>query len=80
MNRFLFGRHFAGTECSRVLFMPSSRCTRFRLLADLPLDVAFKSITYRLAVAEVPVSGLWQLRATWPGGYWLYVYPAARNQ
>jgi hypothetical protein len=51
--------------------MPTPRAARFRLLAELPLEVAFKSITYRLAIACVPVSGLWQLEAHWPGGYWL---------
>jgi hypothetical protein len=51
--------------------MPTPRAARFRLLAELPLEVAFKSITYRLEIAEVPVSGLWQLEARWPGGYWL---------
>ena len=44
--------------------MPPARVTRFRLLADLPLDVAFKSVTYRLATVEVPLSGLWQLKAS----------------
>jgi hypothetical protein len=33
--------------------MPSSRESRFRLLADLPLEIAFKSVTYRLAIARV---------------------------
>lgn len=35
--------------------------TRFRLLADLPVEVAFKSITYWLVIAQVPVSGMWRL-------------------
>jgi hypothetical protein len=52
----------------------STSRTRFRLLAELPLDVAFKSITYRLEVTQVPVSGMWQLRASWSGGYWLCAY------
>jgi hypothetical protein len=51
--------------------MPSHRSTRIRLVAALPLEVAFKSITYRLAIAQVPVSGMWQLEARWAGGYWL---------
>jgi hypothetical protein len=33
--------------------MPSPHRTRFRLLADLPFDVTFKSVTYRLAIAQV---------------------------
>ncbi|HUJ44062.1 MAG TPA: hypothetical protein VLW52_10680 [Opitutaceae bacterium] len=33
--------------------MPSPRPTRFRLLADLPLEVAFKGITYRLEIVQV---------------------------
>jgi hypothetical protein len=49
----------------------SYRAIRFRLLADLPLEVPFKSITYRLAIARVPASGLWQFEARWPGGHWL---------
>ena len=44
---------------------------RSRLLAPLPLAVIFKSVTYWLEVVQVPVSGRWQLRASWPSGYWL---------
>ena len=50
--------------------MPSPRLSRFRLLADTPLEVAFKDVTYRLELLELPVSGLWQLRASYAGGYW----------
>ena len=56
---------------------PLSSPTRFRLLADLPLEVAFKSISYRLEIAQVPVSGMWQLRATYSGGYWLCAYQSS---
>lgn len=52
---------------------------RFCLLASLPLDDFFKSITYRLAVVQVPVSGMWQLRASYPGGYWLCAYQASEE-
>lgn len=51
-----------------TLKMPPSRRTRFRLLADLPLEVAFKSVADRLAIVQVPVSGMWQLRASWSRG------------
>ena len=47
---------------------------RIRLLADLPLDVAFTGITYRLEIAQVAVSGLWRLVARYGGGYWLCAY------
>jgi hypothetical protein len=47
------------------------------LLAELPLDVALKSITYLPTVVQVPVSGMRQSRASYPGGYWLYAYPAS---
>ena len=57
--------------------MPASR--RFRLLADLPFEVAFKSITYRLAIVQVPVSGLWQLRASYPAGYWLCAHAGSEE-
>jgi hypothetical protein len=60
--------------------MPSPRPTRFRLLADLPLEVAFKSITYRLAIMQVPVSGMWQLEARWSGGYWLCAYRSSEEK
>ena len=53
--------------------------TRFRLLAATPLEVAFTSITYRLEILQVPVSGMWQLRATYPGGYWLCTYQASEE-
>ena len=43
--------------------MPGFR--RYRLLAELPLEVVFKSRNYTLAIAE------WQLQAVWSGGYWL---------
>ena len=59
--------------------MSSSRRARFRLLADLPLEVAFQSITHRLEIAPVPVSGMWQLRASWSGGYWLCVYRSSEE-
>jgi hypothetical protein len=44
---------------------------RYRLLAELPLEVVFKSRNYFLATAELPVAGEWQLQAVWSGGYWL---------
>ena len=53
--------------------------TRFRLLAALPLDVAFRGITYRLAVAQVPVAGLWQLEARGPGGFWLIAHAGSEE-
>lgn len=53
--------------------------TGIRLTADLPLEVAFKSITYRLEIVQVPVSGMWQLRASYPGGYWLCAYQASEE-
>ena len=59
--------------------MPSPRPTRFRLLAVTPLKVAFPSITYRLEILQMPVSGMWQLRATYPGGYWLCAYQASEE-
>jgi hypothetical protein len=59
--------------------MLSPHHTCFRLLADLPLEVAFTTITYRLEVVEVPVSGVWQLRASYPGGYWLCTYQASEE-
>lgn len=57
----------------------SSRAIRFRLLADLPLEVAFKSITYRLAIAQMPVAGLWQFEARWPGSYWLCAHAGSEQ-
>ena len=42
-------RKLAGSIHLRQL-MPSPRPTCFRLLAELPLKVAFKSITYFLAI------------------------------
>ena len=60
--------------------MPSSRPIRFRLLADLPLEVAACGITYRLENVQVPVSGLWQLRASYAGGYWLCAYAASEEK
>jgi hypothetical protein len=57
-----------------LMVMPPADRTRFRLLADLPLEVAFKSLADRLAIVQVPVSGMWQLRASWSGGYWLCAY------
>jgi hypothetical protein len=59
--------------------MPSPCHTRFRLLAATPLEVAFKSITYRLEVVQVPVSGMWQLRARYPDGYCLCAYQASEE-
>ena len=61
------------------MVMPPADPTRFRLLADLPLEVAFKSITYRLAIVQLPVSGIWQLRASYPGGYWLCEYAGSEK-
>lgn len=55
------GRMFAGSSHLRQ-FMPLPRPTRFRLLADLPLEVAFKTVTYRPEIAQVPVSGMWRLK------------------
>jgi hypothetical protein len=54
--------------------MPSPRHSSFRLLADLPLVVAIDGIIYRLAMVEIPASGLWRLEAQWPGGYWVCAY------
>ena len=54
--------------------------TRFRLLADLPLEVAAGGVTYRLEVVQVPVSGLWQLRASCAGGYWLCAYAPSEEK
>ena len=39
-----------------------------------------KSITYRLEIAQVPVSGMWQLRASWSGGYWLCAYRSSEEE
>ena len=52
---------------------------RIRLLAHLPLEVAFTGITYYLAVAQAPVSGLWQLEARHAGGGWLCEYWASEE-
>lgn len=60
-------------------FSLSIERTRFRLLASLPFEVAFKRITYRLAIVQVPVSGMWQLRASYPGGYWLCAFRASEE-
>lgn len=60
-----------------TLKMPLSRPTRIRLLTALPLEVAFTSITYRLAIVQVPVSGVWQLEARWAGGYWLCAHDSS---
>jgi hypothetical protein len=40
--------------------MSLSRAIPLRLSADRPIEVAFKKVTYRLAIAQVPVSGMWQ--------------------
>ena len=61
------------------MVMPRADRTRFRLLADLPLEVAFKSITYRLAIVQLTVSGIWQLRASYPGGYWICAYAGSEK-
>lgn len=37
-------------------------------------DSQDKSIICRLAIVQVPVSGMWQLRASYPGGYWLCAF------
>jgi hypothetical protein len=55
------------------------RAIRLRLLAALPLEVAFKSVTYRLAIAQVPASGNWQLQAIGPGGFWLCAHPGSED-
>ena len=52
---------------------------RIRLLDHLPLEVAFTGITYYLAVARAPVSGLWQLEARYAGGFWLCEYCASEE-
>jgi hypothetical protein len=57
----------------------SSRSNRFRLLAALPLDVAFRGVTDRLAISQMPVSGAWQLRAEWPSGFWLCGHAASEQ-
>lgn len=54
--------------------MPPPQPTRFCVLAKLPLEIVFKRVTYRLAIAQVPVSSMWHLEARWPGGYWLCAY------
>jgi hypothetical protein len=53
-----------------LMVMPPADHTRFRLLAELPVEVTFKSITYRLVIAQEPVSGLWRFIAVYPGGFW----------
>lgn len=56
------------------------RATRLRLLADLPLEIEARGITHRFEIVPVPVSGLWQLRASYPGGYWLCAYAADEDK
>jgi hypothetical protein len=45
----------------------------------MPVEVVSRSITYRLAIVQVPVSGMWQLRASYSGGYWLCAYRATEE-
>lgn len=76
LGGFLIAGRPLGAECSRALLIPLPHPTRFRLLAAIPFEVAFTSITYRLEILQVPVSGMWQLRACYPGGFWLCAYQA----
>ena len=63
-----------------VRVIPVQPALRIRLLAHLPLEVAFTGITYYLAVARAPVSGLWQLEARYAGGCWLCEYRSSEDK
>lgn len=52
---------------------------RFRLLAALPLDVKVRGITYHLEFVEVPISGMWQLRASYPDGHWICAFHGSQE-
>jgi hypothetical protein len=40
---------------------------------------AFKSGTYRWAIAQVTASGSWQFEARWPGGFWLCAHSGSEE-
>jgi hypothetical protein len=50
---------------------------RFHLLADLPLEAVSRIVTDRLEIAQVPVRGMWQLKACYDQGCARCMYRAS---
>ena len=68
--------------CSRLpaYRMNNQRKTRFRLIAPLPLEVVFPSITYRLRINQVPISGTWQCEAEGPNGHYICAFQGSEER
>ena len=68
--------------CSRLpaYRMNIQRKTRFRLIAPLPLEVVFPSITYRLRINQVPISGTWQCEAEGPNGHYICAFQGSEER
>lgn len=61
------------------MLFPSRLALACLAVAGLALEVAFKSITYRLAIVQVSVSDMWQLKGGWSGGDGLCAYRSSEE-